>query len=323
VEKAEAPALPAVTAQPAPGIYFAAKPDVTQTSFSIGHLGGTLRDKDYPALQVASSILGQGFKSRLIAQLRTKLGYVYSIGATWDAQYDHPGTFRIGGSTRSATAVEALQAIRAEVEKMRTEQVTQAELAEANQSALDKFVFFFDNPAKTLNRLLQYEYFGYPKDFLFQYQKAVEGVTRADVLRVMKEHVRPEALTIVAVGNLAEMPTPLSTLGPVNTLDVTIPEPRPELAAFDAASLGRGQALLERARQAVGGAERLAGPVPRSCPAGGCIARWDKAVRPKQRRSSPVGGRPEASDTRSRLCWKRAGRRLRTPPFRITRSIAG
>ena len=100
---------------------------------------------------------------------------------------------------------------------------------------LNSFVFFFDSPAKTLNRVMRYEYFGYPKDFLFQYQKAIAAVTRADVLRVAKEHFQPENLTIVAVGNPKEFGKPLTTLGKVNELDLTIPEPKSDKPKSDAA----------------------------------------------------------------------------------------
>ena len=258
VQQPDVPAFPKVTAKPAPGIYFAEKPDVTQTFFSIGHLGGMLRDKDYPALEVASNILGEGFKSRLMAQIRTKLGYAYSIGSTWAANYNHPGTFRIGGSTKSASTVETIQAIKVEIEKMRTTEVTPVELMEAKQSVLNSFVFFFDSPEKTLTRVMQYAYQGYPKDFLFQYQKAIESVTRADILRVAKQYIQPDQLTIVAVGNTKEMPKPLSTLGPVNVIDLTIPEPKQQLAASDEVSLARGKVLLQRAQQAMGGTDKLA-----------------------------------------------------------------
>jgi zinc protease len=257
-EQPAVPAFPAVAAKPAPGIYFAEKPDVTQTFFSIGHMGGMLKDKDYPALEVASNILGDGFKSRLMAQIRTKLGYAYSIGATWAANYNHPGTFRIGGSTKSASTVETIQAIKVEIEKLRMAEVTPVELSEAKQSVLNSFVFFFDSPEKTLNRVMTYAYQGYPKDFLFQYQKAIESVTRADILRVAKEYIHPEQLTIVAVGNPKEMPKPLSTLGTVNTIDLTIPQPKQILAAASDTSLAQGKALLQRAQQALGGTEKLA-----------------------------------------------------------------
>jgi predicted Zn-dependent peptidase len=258
VEQPPAPPFPALTAKPAPGVYFAPKDDVTQTFFSIGHLGGTLRDPDYPALEVAANILGEGFSSRLVSRIRTQLGYAYSIGAAWSANYNHPGTFRIGGSTKSMTTVETVQAIREEIDKLRTAEVTEKELEEAKQAVLNSFVFNFDSPAKTLNRVMRYEYFGYPKDFLFQYQKAISAVTRADVLRVAKEHIRPEDLAVVAVGNPKDFGKPLATLGKVNELDLTIPEPKQELAKSDAGSLARGKQLLQRAQQAMGGAEKLA-----------------------------------------------------------------
>ncbi len=225
VEQAPVPPFPPVTAKPAPGIYLADRSDVTQTFFAMGELGGTLRDKDYPALEVASNILGQGFTSRLVSKIRTKLGYAYSIAAVWAANYNHPGTFRIVGSTKSSSTTETIEAIRVEIDKLRSAEVTEQELNDAKQSALNSFVFFFDSPSKTLSRVMRYEYFGYPKDFLFEYQKAISTVTRADVLRVAKQHILPQDLAIVAVGNPKEFDKPLTTLGPVKTLDLTIPPP--------------------------------------------------------------------------------------------------
>jgi len=225
-EQPPVPSFPPVTAKAAPGIFLAEKSDVTQTFFSMGLLGGMLRDPDYPALQVACDILGSGFTSRLMTQIRTKLGYAYSIGAGWGAAYDHPGTFRIAGSTKSMTTTETIQAARTELEKMRTTEVTEQELQVAKDTVLNSFVFYFDSPSKTLNRLLMYEYFGYPRDFLLDYQKKVAAVTRADVLRVMKEHIHPEDLTIVAVGNPKDFGKPLTAAGKVEKIDLTIPEPK-------------------------------------------------------------------------------------------------
>ena len=105
---------------------------------------------------------------------------------------------------------------------------------------------------------MRHDYFGYPKDFLFQYQKAIAGVTRADVLRVAKGHFLPENLAIVAVGNPKDFDKPLSTIGKVNTIDLTIPEPKQEVAKSDSASLARGRQLLQRAQQALGGGDKIA-----------------------------------------------------------------
>jgi zinc protease len=258
VEQPAVPIFPTVTAKPAPGVYFADRPDVTQTFFAIGHLGGELRDPEYPALEVAANILGEGFSSRLMSQIRTKLGYAYNIGAGWSADFDHPGTFRIEGSTKSGSTVDTIKAIGVELDKLRSQPVTEQELAEAKDAVLNSFVFNFDSPAKTLRRTLRYTYYGYPKSFIFDYQKAIAKVTREDVQRVAKERFRAEQLAIVAVGNEKDFGKPLTSLtGKVIPLDLSIPEPKADKAESSPATIAAGKQLLAKAQQAMGGADKL------------------------------------------------------------------
>ncbi|HTA47760.1 MAG TPA: pitrilysin family protein [Bryobacteraceae bacterium] len=256
------PAFPPVSSNPKPGIYVATKTDVTQTNLVLGQLGGVLRDKDYPALEVMADILGGGFQSRLFQKVRTQLGYAYDVSSVWSANYDHPGIFEITSSTKSASTAETLKAINAEVERIRTQEVTAEELESARQTVINGFVFNFDTPTKTLNRLLTYRYFGYPDDFIFQYQKAVEQVTRADILRVAKQYIDPAKFVIVAVGNPKDFSTPLASLGlPVSNLDITIPAPKASAAAAKAVSgppQPKGAALLAKMTQAMGGEANLA-----------------------------------------------------------------
>ncbi len=256
------PAFPKVNEKAAPGVFLASKEDTTQTFFDVGELGGELRDKDYPALEVAAEILGGGFSSRLFRSVRTQHGWAYNISAYWNASYDHPGTFLISGSTQSAHTVDTLKAIGEELDKIRTAEVTDQELQTAKDTVLNGFVFNFDRPSKTINRLMIYQYYGYPKDFIFQYQKAIAAVTKADVLRVAQKYFQPKDLTYVAVGNPKDFGTPLASLGmKVDPIDLTIPEPKPEAAQASPptpATLAKGKELLQRVQQALGGADKLA-----------------------------------------------------------------
>src|SRR5208337_737823 len=141
------------------------------------------------------------------------------------------GTFEISGSTQSAHTVDTLKAVGEELDKIRTAEVTDQELQTAKDTVLNGFVFNFDRPSKTINRLMVYQYYGYPQDFIFQYQKAIAAVTKADVLRVAQEHFLPKNLTYVAVGNPKDFGTPLASLGmKVEPIDLTIPEPKKEAA---------------------------------------------------------------------------------------------
>jgi predicted Zn-dependent peptidase len=258
VTQPKVPPFPEVKKQAVAGAYYAVKADVNQTNFAVGQLGGMLNDKDYPALEVMADILGGGFHSRLFQIVRTQLGNAYSISASWGADYDHPGLFEIAGSTKSATTVPTFKVILEQVEKIRTEPVTAEELETSKSSVLNGFIFNFDTPTKTLNRLLIYKYYGYPDDFLFRYQKAIGEVTAADVLRVAKERLDPKAFALLAVGNPKDFSTPLTELGlPVKQIDITIPEPKNESAA-DPASIAKGKELLQKVQQALGGADKLA-----------------------------------------------------------------
>ncbi len=226
VKQPPVPAFPAVHFNYKPGTYLAVKEDVTQTNFIMGQPGGELKDPDMAALEVMSNILGGGFNSRMFKRIRTQLGYVYGVNANWGVHYDHPGLFTINGSTKSSTTVPAIEAARQEVDRIKRELVTADELEGAKQTVLNGFVFAFDTPAKTISRLARYYYFNYPSDFIFQYQKAIQAVTREDVLRVARKYIDPSKFVVLAVGNPKEFGTPLDKLGSkVSPLDLTIPMP--------------------------------------------------------------------------------------------------
>ncbi len=218
------PPFPAVDAAARPGVFFVQKPDIEQTFIEMGELGGEYRDKDFAALSVAADVLGGGFSSRLLREVRSRLGYAYEVNAGWDADFDHPGIFRISCSTKTEQTTATVQAILSQLEKLRTAEVTDEELRTAKEGALNSLVFAFERPSSTLARIMTYEYFGYPEDFLAIYEKGIAAVMKSDVLRVANQYLLPAKLTIVAVGNERGFAQPLSILKmPVKRLDVTIP----------------------------------------------------------------------------------------------------
>lgn len=262
VKQAAVPAFPSVSAKTAPGVNVAKKEDVTQTFFKVGHIGGKLNDKDYPALNVMANILGEpgGFSSRLVQSVRVKNGLAYSINSIWGANFNHPGLFAIEGSTKVESTAKTLQLIQEEISKIRNLEVTDAELTTAKNVILNSFVFTVDRPSKTLNRMVTYEYQGYPKDFLAQYQKAISAVTKADIKRVAAQYLKPENFTYLLVGNPDKFDDKsMKSLGlPVKDVDLTIPEPKKEKAAATGESKAAGRALLDRIVTAAGGMAKIA-----------------------------------------------------------------
>lgn len=223
VDQPDFATLPAVAQATSGGVFLVDQPQLTQSYIQIGHLGGQLKDPDYTPLSVLNDVLN-GLGGRMVNEVRSRQGLAYSVYAYWSPQFDHPGLFVGGGQTRSEATVPFIQAWRAEIEKVRTGLISETELAQAKDSSLNAFVFNFETPVQTLARLIRYEYYGYPDDFIFRYQKEVETTTAQDIQRAAQTYLKPDQLVTLVVGNTASMQPSLDTLGmPITPVDVTIP----------------------------------------------------------------------------------------------------
>ncbi len=205
-------------------VYFVEKTDLTQTNFRVGHLGTTIDDPDYFALEIMNTIFGQGFASRLFSKIRSDLGLAYAIWGGVGATYDYPGVFQVGGETKLESTAAALEAVIAEIERMKQGDITDEELAYATEGYLNSFIFNFDTVEEVVGRQMLYEYYGYPADFLQTSRDKIEAVTKEDVARAARNHLHPDRLVIMAVADPSKLDRPLSEFGEVVELDITIPE---------------------------------------------------------------------------------------------------
>ena len=208
------------------GVFFVHQPQLTQSNILVGHLGGQLSSLDYPALSVVNGVLN-GFGGRLFNDIRSRQGLAYSVYGFWSPRYDYPGIFIAGGQTKSSSTVPFVESLFSEIERLQTEKITPEELAYAKESILNSFVFNFQKPSQTLSRLMRYEYYGYPADFIFKYQRGVKATTIEDVQRVAKKYLQPEQIVTLVVGNKNQIQPPLTNLDDeVKIVDVSIPKPQ-------------------------------------------------------------------------------------------------
>ena len=234
------------------------KDDVNQTNIRMGHIGWLRKNEDYPALVVMSQILGIGFSSRLINSIRVEKGLAYSVGNNYGAGYDVPGIFFIACGTKSEATVTAIGAILVEVEKMRTEEVSDDELKQAIDGFMNSSVFDYDTKGEILSRALRYEYHEYPQDFVEQLMAGILEVTKADVRRVAAQYLHPDKFTLIAVGKASDFDKPLNTLGDVTEVDITIPPPSPEPAPeAGEEDVAKAKMILADVIEAHGGLEKL------------------------------------------------------------------
>ncbi len=217
------PEPPAVSQSVQPSIHLAQKDDVNQSIVMIGHLGGRQSDPDYFDMIIMNKILGGGMTSRIFSTIRTKMGLAYSVRSIYSGGYVQPGVFYAYAQTGSGSTIQCLEALEAEMRRMVAEEVTDEELTQAKENYLNSFVFNFDSKSEIVNRLLVYEYFGLPADYLQQAQKRIRELTPKDIARAARKHIKPDAMRILIVGKPDDFDRPLTEKGEVKAIDISIP----------------------------------------------------------------------------------------------------
>jgi zinc protease len=243
------------------GIYEIKKEDVNQSSIHMVALGTTRKNPDYYAIEVFNEAFGGGLSARLFQSLRTAQGLAYDVGGGIGTRFDHPGILQLAMGTKSASTVQAIQGLFAEIDKLNTKPIDENEIKRAKDTILNNFVFNFDTPDKVLRERMAYEYYGYPADFLERYRSGIEKVTADDVARVASKYLHKDQLAVLVVGNASEFDKPLSTLGAVSEVDITIPPPPGQKAESPTTekkeSNPEGLALARKVAQSLGGEAKL------------------------------------------------------------------
>lgn len=241
-----------------PGYYLIPKDDVNQSNIRMIAMGITRDNPDYYAISVFNEAFGGGFSSRLFNDIRTKRGLAYGVGGGIGSNFGHPGILQIAIGTKSQSTVESIRATDEDIDKLATEPITAEEIQRAKDAILNAFIFRLDSPDKILAERMTYEYYGYPPDWLDKYESEIKKVTPVDVNRVAQKYLHKDQLAVLVVGNTKDFDKPLSTLGEVKKIDITIPAPPAEKEASQpAASNPEGKALVAKVAAAMGGLPKL------------------------------------------------------------------
>src|SRR5579864_2248803 len=244
-----------------PAYYLVSKEDVNQSTIHMVGPGTTRDNPDYYAISVFNEAFGGGFSSRLFNDIRTKRGLAYAVGGGIGTNFGHPGILQIQIGTKSQSTIDAINAAYTDVEDLAKQPITEDEIQRAKDAILNAFIFRLDSPDKILGERMVYEYYGYPPDWLDKFQAEIKKVTAADVNRIAAKYLHKDQLARLVVGNVKEFDKPLSSLGPVTNVDITIP-PAPgtksEEGSKPTESNADGKQLAAKVVAAMGGEAKFA-----------------------------------------------------------------
>jgi predicted Zn-dependent peptidase len=192
--------------------------EVSQSVIRMGELGIDKNNPDLHALRVMDYILGGGFTSRLVQEVRSNQGLAYNVDSTVDVGRSFIGTITAETETKSESTVKAISLIREIITGMTTAPVTEQELSLAREYMINSFIFGFTKPEVIVNQQARLEFYGYPAGYLENYRDNISRVTRDDLLRVARKYLHPTAMVLMVVGDERKFDKPLTTFGPVREI---------------------------------------------------------------------------------------------------------
>ncbi len=208
----ESPPVQAAPARTSRAVHLVPKPDAPQSEIRMGHVGLPRSHPDYFPVLVMNSVLGGLFSSRINLNLREVHAYTYGAfsGYAWRRG---AGPFVVSTAVKSDVTAESAREILLEMERMRTDTISEDELSLATSYLGGVFPIRYETTdaiARALSAMVAYRL---PPDYFDSYRDRVRAVTKVDVLQAADRHLHPEELQLLVVGDPAVVRSPLEELG--------------------------------------------------------------------------------------------------------------
>lgn len=193
------------------------KPDVTQSQIRFGNVTVPRGSAEEFPLLVSNTVLGGGFTSRLMDEIRVNRGLSYGARSS-NTNYKYGGIFGVYTYTKNATLRECIDVALDQVKRMRTEKLTENELASAKKYITGLFPFEIETNNDLANWLVDLTYYGIPLSYIEKYSANVSAVTADDCLEVAKRRYWLEDNLMLLITNYAETGNQLEGLGNIEVI---------------------------------------------------------------------------------------------------------
>ena len=206
--------LSALAAPPLSGARIATvhRAGAAQSELRIGHVGVPRSTPDYHAILVLNMILGGQFVSRLNMNLREDKGYTYGARTSFEFRRG-PGPFVFQTSVQSAVTGDAIREVLGELQTIRRDRPVTAEELEIGRAALTRgYARNFETGEQLGRAAVQLALYGLPDDYFTTFVPKVLAIGESDVTRVAQDHIDPDRLLTVIVGDREKVGPTLEAL---------------------------------------------------------------------------------------------------------------
>ena len=187
------------------------RPGAVQTNIRMGGPALSRTDPQYAALQLANTVFGGHFTSRLVSNIREDKGYTYSPRSG----IEHPlagSRFTVSADVATEVTGPALLEILYELGRMCLLPVPTEELESARRYTSGTLALTTATAAGLASTLSMLVGAGIGIEYLKEHPVALSKVTAADVLSAAATYLAPSQLVTVLVGDAGVVTPAVSTL---------------------------------------------------------------------------------------------------------------
>jgi zinc protease len=197
-------------------VFIVHRPGSVQSEIRLGHVGVDRHHPDHFPILVMNTILGGAFTSRLNMNLRERHGFTYGARSGF-ALRRKPGPFTVEVAVATEVTTRAIEEALKEINGLRDDGPTDRELDSARDYLRGVLPLRLQTTAALAARVAELVVFDLPADYFQSYRERIAAVSRDDVQRAARAHIRPDRMAIVVVGDAARIEEPVRALqlGPV------------------------------------------------------------------------------------------------------------
>ncbi len=164
----------------------------------------SLFDPDMVALDALAMILGQGASSRLHRVMVQREQIVESVSASNFTPQD-PGIFEITASFQSGDPDDVVRRVCDEIRRLQTRGVTAAELRKIQKRARREFWQNQQDSSQVADDTAVFQGMIGDPGFALRYARAFQGLGPEDIVRVAREYLQPEQMSVVVLAPETEV----------------------------------------------------------------------------------------------------------------------
>jgi outer membrane lipoprotein-sorting protein len=136
------------------------------------------------------------------------------------SRWANSGSFSASANSTAEATDSSIVEIIGEMNRMRTEKVTQEELEGYKNYMAGTFALGLENPRTLARYAINIAKNNLPSDYYKNYLKNIDKVTADDVMRVSKKYIKPGVAHITVAGDKTSNIEKLKKFGPVTVYDV-------------------------------------------------------------------------------------------------------